>query len=97
MSSFKVIHIQDGDTFQVRPKWRWRETSGEWVRIAGIDAPEMMAFGGVVAMMNLKKLIDGKNVRLDSKAIDRGRLVADVEFFSDHHKTWLKITQKMIF
>jgi len=81
MSTFNVISIVDGDTFDVSPHWKWNGQTGNRVRPAGYDAPELHAYGGQVAKDKLSKLIFGKQVDLrTAHKIDRGRLVCEVYF-----------------
>lgn len=66
-----VDEANDGDSFIT--------TNDEKVRIAGIDTPEKGHPGAAQAKRYLKKLIDGKKVRIIPKARDKyGRIVANV-------------------
>ena len=80
MEVFLVTKVVDGDTFEVMPDWQYGETkTGNRVRIADYDAPELNSSGGKVAKRELGKLLDDQFVELDSEAIDvYGRLVANV-------------------
>ena len=79
MQSFFVTAIVDGDTFDVSPRWQWSAQTGQRVRAAGYDAPELHHPGGQAAKATLERLILGKSVQLGAAyRIDRGRLVADV-------------------
>ena len=81
MSTFKVISIIDGDTFDVSPQWKWNNQTGTRIRPAGYDAPELPTHKGLAAKDKLSKLIYGKQVELRSAyRIDRGRLVCEVYF-----------------
>ena len=81
MSEFKVIKVIDGDTFDVRPQWKWNGQSGSRVRPTGFNAPEINTFTGQKAREKLSKLIFGKSVELGSAyRIDRGRIVCDVYY-----------------
>lgn len=62
MATFTVKQIIDGDTFQVSPSWEWNGQSGDRVRPAGYDAPEMHQYGGQAAKEKLARLIMGKMV-----------------------------------
>lgn len=93
MSSFKVINVIDGDTFDVTPKWKWNSQTGNRVRPTGYDAPELHEPGGQAAKEKLKRLILNQEVDLrEAHTIDRGRLVCDVyyngrnlaDYFSDY-------------
>ena len=66
----KVTRVVDGDTF--------RTASGR-VRLANVYAPEKGARGGTKATQDLRKMIGGKNVTIDTLARDRyGREIANV-------------------
>lgn len=79
MNQFKVISVIDGDTFDVTPRWQWNGSTGERVRPAGYNAPELHVPGGQATKQRLEGLILGKTVGLGSVyRIDRGRLVCEV-------------------
>jgi endonuclease YncB( thermonuclease family) len=79
MATFTVRSVIDGDTFDVSPSWEWNGQTGNRVRPAGYDAPEMHQYGGQAAKEKLSRLILGKQVELrNPHTIDRGRLVCDV-------------------
>lgn len=79
MSTFRVYHIVDGDTFDVSPNWQTRGRTGNRVRIANYDAPEKDGLGYLWAKQKLSNLLLNRRVYLSEKAIDQyGRLVADV-------------------
>lgn len=81
MSVFTVTSIIDGDTFEVSPQWRWNEVTGDRVRPAGYDAPELQGYRGQAAREKLSRLICGKEVELRTAyRIDHGRLVCEVFF-----------------
>lgn len=66
----KVEKVIDGDTFEI--------SSGERVRLLGIDAPEVGQPGGDISRDVLSVLIEGKNVRLEKDFSDTdkyGRLL----------------------
>jgi len=58
-----VKEVQDGDTFVTE--------SGEEIRIAGVDTPEKGQPGAGKARKYLKKLIEGKKVKVLPKAKDK--------------------------
>jgi len=69
----KVTKVIDGDTF---------ETSSRKnpVRLANVDAPERGEPGAAQATVELKKLIQGQEVTIDTVARDKyGRAVAKVK------------------
>ena len=77
--SFTVENVIDGDTFEVSPNWKWNGQSGNRVRIANLDAPELEQTGGQAAKKKLSALILGKTVDLKNAVdISYGRLVCDV-------------------
>lgn len=79
MAQFLVTSVIDGDTFDVQPSWSANERTGNRVRIAAFNAPEMGTLGGLAAKAALEQLIGGHYVALYTKAIDLyGRLVAEV-------------------
>lgn len=63
----QVSRIIDGDTFEI--------TSGEKIRMIGINAPEISDLHGNEAKQHLSELISGKNVKLvsDTRSNDRDR------------------------
>jgi endonuclease YncB( thermonuclease family) len=69
----KVTKVIDGDTFETAS----RKNS---VRLANVDAPEKGEPGYVKATQELRKMIGGKEVSIDTKARDvYGRAVANVK------------------
>lgn len=72
----KVKKVIDGDTFQT-----YRRINGSnFVRIAGLRAPERYQFGGVRATNRLKRQIQGKTVTLQPVGRSYGRTVARTRF-----------------
>lgn len=61
----KVAHVNDGDTFVL--------STGEQVRLLGIDAPEIGEPGGDIAKHFLEGLVLGKKVRLEKDTTDRDK------------------------
>jgi endonuclease YncB( thermonuclease family) len=71
----KVIKVADGDTITVlvSNKEQYR------IRLAGIDAPEKGQPFGNASRKNLRKLVAGKEVRVEFEKYDRyGRIVGKV-------------------
>ncbi len=69
----RVKSVIDGDTFKTAS----RKHS---VRLANVDAPEKGQPGAVKATNELRKMIQGKEVVINTKARDKyGRSVADVK------------------
>lgn len=81
---FRVVHVADGDTFQVRPNWVWNGQSGDRVRIANDDAPERQIPGTAGATAALTHLIQGdlvelgtsKGLRMDGWCVVCSRMVS---------------------
>ena len=69
----KVQSIVDGDTFKVRN----RVGGSQYIRVAGLNAPEKGERGHTSAKQSLSK-IKGKTVTLRPKAKSYGRTVAEV-------------------
>lgn len=68
-----VTRVVDGDTF-------YTSARKEPVRLANVDAPEIGTRGGAKATQNLKKLIQGQKVEVNTVARDvYGRTVARVK------------------
>ena len=81
MPAFTVTTIVDGDTFDVTPQWQWNGQTGNRIRPAGYDAPELHAYGGQAAKDKLSRLIGGQQVDLrEGHTVDRGRLVCEGYF-----------------
>jgi endonuclease YncB( thermonuclease family) len=70
----KVKRVLDGDTFQT-----YRKVNGSnYVRLAGVNAPEKYQFGGSEATARLKRQIQGKTVTLQPVGRSYSRVVAKV-------------------
>ena len=69
----KVQKIVDGDTFKVRRRVR----GSQYIRVAGIDAPERGQRGYMTAKRRLGR-IRGKTVTIRPKGRSYGRTVGDV-------------------
>lgn len=69
----KVQKVIDGDTFTVSH----RVSGSQYIRVAGVNAPEKGQRGYASAKKDLSKL-KGKTVTLRPKAKSYGRTVADV-------------------
>ena len=69
-----VKRVLDGDTFQT-----YRKINGSnYVRLAGVNAPERWQFGGRKATESLKRQIQGKTVTLQPVGRSYNRVVARV-------------------
>jgi len=69
-----VKRVLDGDTFQT-----YRKVNGSnYVRLAGVNAPEKYQFGGSQATQRLKRQIQGKTVTLQPVGRSYSRVVAKV-------------------
>lgn len=70
-----VDEVIDGDTFRTK-----RKTNGShYVRLAGVNAPEINARGGKAAKAKLKRLLGKKPVTVESVGRSYGRVVANVK------------------
>lgn len=79
--SFTVTDVIDGDTFEVSPKWKWNNESGNIVRPTGYNTPEEGEQGYEAAKDKLANLILGKEVELKNAVkLSYGRLLCDVEY-----------------
>lgn len=68
----RVTRVIDGDTFKTASR-------KNLVRLANIDAPEKRQPGSAQARESLRKMIEGKEVRIDTVSRDKyGRAVANV-------------------
>lgn len=76
---YRVVHVMDADTFEVRPYWVWNgQTSGK-VGIANYVTQHPHGSDRQQARDELTRLILGKKVELGAvTGIDRGRLVCEV-------------------
>ena len=71
----RVIEVTDGDTITVLSNG----TSTHRVRLIGIDAPERFQNHGDMARERLRRLLRGKNVRIEWERMDDyGRIVGTV-------------------
>lgn len=77
----RIAHVTDGDTFRL--------TTGERIRIAGIDAPEtqigeakcaLETERGRAATLQARALLDGREVRIERVGRSYRRTVARVSF-----------------
>jgi len=53
MAEFTVNEVIDGDTFKVEGSWKWNQRSGDIVRAAGYNTPEIGDLGYEVAKEKL--------------------------------------------
>lgn len=68
----RVTEIIDGDTFKTGSR-------KNPIRLSNVDAPEKGEAGGAAATERLRRLIEDKEVRIDTQARDSyGRSVANV-------------------
>lgn len=71
MQTGVVEAVLDGDTFRLN--------TGETVRLAEVNAPEVGSLAYVQAFEKLKQLVEGKAILYDQRTVDSyGRIVADV-------------------
>lgn len=71
MPKTKVLRVLDGDTFQGQKK--------VFVRLEGVNAPEVGTKGAVAAKQWLDDLISGKVVSYTEEAKSYGRIVGEVK------------------
>jgi len=71
MPKSKVKKVIDGDTIQL--------PYNKFVRLGGVDAPEMGQKGGAAAKHELEKLVDGKTISYTEDARSYGRIVGTVK------------------
>jgi len=70
----KVKRVIDGDTFQTHTK----VNGSNYIRLAGVNAPEKYQRGGSQATQRLKRQIQGKVVTLKTVRRSYGRVVEKV-------------------
>ena len=76
---FTVEDVIDGDTIEVWPNWNWGEKTGDRVRLANVNAPEVHESGGMEAKVKMMSLVSGREVELRNKvSLSFDRLVCDV-------------------
>ena len=79
--SFKVTRVIDGDTFMVKPNWKWDKQEGDIVRPNGYNTPEQEQPGYQAAKNKLTRLIFGKEVELGNPIkVTYNRLLCDVYY-----------------
>jgi len=61
----KVKRVVDGDTYVL--------STGEKVRMIGIDAPEMSTYFGKDAKKHLKQLIEGETIRIEADVMNQDK------------------------
>ncbi len=68
----KVTRVIDGDTFKT--------STGKRVRLANVNAPEIGRRGAAKAASDLRSLVGGKEVSINTVAHDKyGRAIANVK------------------
>jgi len=82
MAEFTVTEVIDGDTFRVKPPWKWKNKTGDIVRPTGYNTPEEGEPRYEEAKRRLIDLILNKKVEVTNpKTIDDyDRLVADAYY-----------------
>ena len=69
-----VDHVQDGDSFVIS-----RESHPIYIRLNGVDCPELNQPYGLKAKQLTRELVEGQRIRIMVRSVDGyGRLVADV-------------------
>jgi len=79
----KVIHVVDGDTFDL--------SDGTRVRLQGVDAPELKQIGGRESRAYLENLIKGKEVTVRVDGMHKGRVIGSV--YLGNENVGLKLVQ----
>lgn len=82
MPKGKVSQVKDGDTFKI--------ARGPWIRLEGVDAPEIGTKGGAKARDELKDMIEKKTVTYDPVSKSYGRIVAKVKVGGKSVNTTMK-------
>jgi len=76
----KVIHVVDGDTFDL--------SDGTRVRLQGVDAPELKQIGGRESRAYLENLIKGKEVTVRVDGMHKGRVIGSVYLGNENVGQW---------
>jgi len=71
MPQLKVLEVIDGDTFRGPRK--------KFIRLAGVDAPELGTKGAAAARNKLADMISSKTITYTTKAKSYGRDVSQVK------------------
>ena len=74
MPKTRITEVVDGDTI--------KGLRNKFIRLAGVDAPEMGTRGGVAAKNELKDMVLGKTVSYTEDAMSYGRIVGEVKLGS---------------
>ena len=75
----RVIEVSDGDTITVLAR---QGSSMHRVRLAGVDAPPAASQLGGLARENLRRIVRGKQVRVDTMAMSpKGVLIGVVQVY----------------
>ena len=88
MPKTKVKEVIDGDTI--------KGLRNTFIRLAGVDAPEMGTKGGSAAKAELKDMVLGKTISYTEDAMSYGRIVGEVKLGSKSvNKEMKKIIKKI--
>ena len=71
MPKSKVKEVIDGDTVRL--------PYNKFIRLAGVDAPEMSQKGGAAAKHELERLVEDKTISYTEDAHSYGRIVGTVK------------------
>ena len=71
MPKTRITEVIDGDTI--------KGLRNKFIRLAGVDAPEMGTRGGAVAKKELKDMVLGKTISYTEDAMSYGRIVGEVK------------------
>ena len=88
MPKTKVKEVVDGDTI--------KGLRNTFIRLAGVDAPEMGTKGGSAAKAELKDMVLGKTISYTEDAMSYGRIVGEVKLGSKSvNKEMKKVVKKL--
>jgi hypothetical protein len=77
--NFEVTKILDGNTFEVKPFWKWEDENGVFVRATGYNAPGVGEPGYEDVKNQLMELLFGEQVTLKhAVAIEDDALICEV-------------------
>lgn len=88
MPKTRITKVIDGDTI--------KGLRNTFIRLAGVDAPEMGTKGGAAAKNELKDMVLGKTVSYTEDSMSYGRIVGEVKLGSKSvNKEMKKVVKKL--
>ena len=78
----KCIEVHDGDTCNTR--------SGRYIRLAGVNCPELGTYGGQKAKTILARLIKGKTITYEPVGRSYHRIVANVWVYGRNVNNYMR-------